>query len=239
MNAPVQFVDHSSATIKPITNWYWHFGDGDSSTEQNPAHTFVSGGTYNVTLVSQNIKNCIDTTLRKVIVESFRPFAGKDTLIVKGESVLFNATGGTKYTWTPSNNLNDTTISNPLGFYPDTGVFVYYLHVSSNFGCSGNDTMKVTVINQAEFFVPTAFSPNGDGMNDLFRPLAVGYRKLNYFRVFNRWGQQVYYSKSLEAGWDGNYNNKQCDLGVYFWEVSFIDRFGKDGTMKGDVTLIR
>lgn len=239
MNAPIQFVDKSSATIKPITNWYWSFGDGDSSIEQSPDHSYKFGGTYNVTLISQNIKNCVDTVFRKVIVESFRPFAGKDTLIVKGESIQFYAAGGTKYTWTPATNLNDTTIHNPTGYYPDTGSFVYYLHVSSNFGCAGNDTIKVLVINQAEFFVPSAFTPNGDGMNDLFRPLAVGYRKLNYFRVYNRWGQQVYYSKSLEGGWDGTYGSKQCDLGVYFWEVSFVDRFGKEGATKGDVTLIR
>ncbi|MCW3124104.1 MAG: domain containing protein [Flavipsychrobacter sp.] len=239
INSPIQFVDHSSATIKPVTNWLWDFGDGDTSLTQNPAHVYVHGGIYNVTLVSQNIKNCIDTTLRKVVVQAFHPFAGKDTLIVKGESVLFNASGGTQYLWTPATNLSDSNIYNPRGYYPDTGTYTYYVHVNSNFGCVGSDTIKVTVINQAEFFVPTAFSPNGDGMNDFFRPLAVGYRSLNYFRVFNRWGQVVYYSKSLDEGWNGNFNNKVCELGVYFWEVSFTDRFGKDGAAKGDVTLIR
>ena len=237
--APISFQDLSSATIKPITKWKWNFGDGDSSYTQNPVHNYLFGGTYNVILISQNIKDCVDTAVRHVIIETFKPFAGDDTIIVKGESILFNATGGINYTWTPSTNLNDTTIFDPLGFYSDTGQYVYYVHVISDYGCSGDDTIKVTVIGQAEFIVPNAFTPNGDGRNDYFRPLAVGYRSLNYFRVFNRWGERVYSTNSLEVGWDGTYNNKQADIGTYYWVISYIDRFGKDGIMKGDVTLIR
>ena len=109
----------------------------------------------------------------------------------------------------------------------------------SDYGCSGEDTIKVTVVGQAEFIVPNAFTPNGDGRNDYFRPLAVGYRSLNYFRVFNRWGERVYSTNSLEVGWDGTYNNKQAEIGSYYWVISYVDRFGKEGLMKGDVTLIR
>jgi gliding motility-associated-like protein len=97
----------------------------------------------------------------------------------------------------------------------------------------------VSVVNQAEFFVPNAFSPNGDGHNDEFRPIAVGYKDLKFFKVFNRWGQEVYSNTSLETGWNGTFNNKQCDLGTYYWQIGFTDRFGKDGFLKGDVTLVR
>lgn len=237
--APVQFVDLSSASIKPITSWLWNFGDGDSTFDQNPIHTYVHGGTYNVVLMSRNIKNCVDTMVRKVTVQNFMPFAGSDTMIVKEESINFSASGGTEYRWRPLSNLSDTTIYNPSAYYPDTGVFTYYLHVKSRFGCEGEDTVNVTVVNKADFFVPTAFTPNGDGLNDVFRPLAVGYRGLNFFRVFNRFGEVVYYSKNLESGWDGSYKGQLCEMGTYFWHISFVDRFGKTGNMKGDVTLIR
>ena len=235
----IDFTDRSTATIKPITFWKWSFGDGDSSFTENPTHSYSSGGTYNVMLVSQNVKHCTDTAIRQVIVETFKPFAGNDTIIVKGENILFDATGGINYTWTPSTNLNDTAVYNPLGTYPDTGRFTYYVHVTSAYGCSGDDTIKVTVVNHAEFVVPNAFTPNGDGKNDYFRPIAVGYKNLNYFRVFDRWGERVYNSTSLEVGWDGTYNNKQAELGTYYWVVSYVDRFGQQGLMKGDVTLIR
>ena len=238
-NIPLFFIDGTATTIKPITSWLWNFGDGNSSSVQNPQHTYSYGGTFNVMLVSENIKNCIDTSVRQVVIESFKPFAGDDTIIVKGEGILFNATGGDHYIWSPVTYLNDTNINNPYGIFPDTGRFSYIVKVVSAYGCTGYDTINVRVVDQAAFYVPTGFSPNGDGWNDVFRPVAIGYRSLNYFRVYNRWGQQVYYSENLTSGWDGTYNHKDCELGTYFWQISFVDRFGKQGYMKGDVTLVR
>lgn len=235
----IQFLDLSSATIKPISLWKWNFGDGDSSLLQNPMHAYKYGGTYNVVLVSRSVKNCIDTALSQVLVETFKPFAGSDTTIVKGESILFNAVGGLKYTWSPETNLSDTAIFGPRGYYADTGTFTYTVRVESAFGCIGEDTIHVTVVNQASFFVPTGFSPNGDGRNDIFRPISVGYSSLDYLRVFNRFGEQVYYGNTLETGWDGTFKGQPAEMGVYFWEISFKDRFGKPGFLKGDVTLIR
>ena len=236
---PISFKDLSSSTIKPINYWKWYFGDGDTTLTADPSHSYKYGGSYNVVFIAANVKNCIDTIVEKVIVEDFKPFAGNDTIIVKGESVQFDATGGTNYSWSPGTNLNATDIYNPLGYYPDTGTFTYYVFVTSEFGCSGYDTIKVSVVNQAEFFIPTAFTPNGDGLNDLFRPVAVGYRSLTYFRVFNRWGEMVYNSNILESGWDGNYDNHRAEMGTYYWEIAFVDRFGKQSTLKGDVTLVR
>jgi len=235
----VYFTDLSTSTLKPIIYWKWLFGDGDSSLAENPVHAYIKPGIYNVSLVSENYRSCIDTAVNQLIIDNFTPFAGNDTAIVKGSSILFNATGGTKFTWSPPTNLSDTNIFNPVGIYPDTGHFTYYVHVVSAYGCTGLDSIKVDVVNQASFVVPSAFTPNGDGKNDVFRPLAVGYRNLNYFRVFNRWGQEVYFSTTLEAGWDGYYRSKEADMGTYFWEISFTDRFGKNGFMKGDVVLIR
>jgi len=237
--SPVYFKDLSSSTLKPITYWKWYFGDGDSSFAENPVYTYKTPGIYNVALISENIRSCIDTFVSQVVIDNFVPFAGDDTAIVKGESILFNATGGVKFTWSPPANLSDTSIYNPTGYFPDTGHFTYYVHVVSAYGCTGLDSVKVDVVNQAAFVVPSAFTPNGDGKNDIFRPLAVGYKNLNYFRIFNRWGQEVYYSATLEVGWDGTYKNKDAEMGTYFWEISFNDRFGKKGFMKGDVTLVR
>lgn len=237
--SPLSFKDLSSSTIKPITSWLWKFGDGDSSEVQNPQHTYTNGGMYNVVLMSQNVRGCADTIVRKIIIQNFKPFAGMDTVIVKGESILFNATGGESYKWIPGYNLNNDSIYNPYGYYPDTGAFTYQVDVKSAFGCLGSDTIQVLVVGQAAFYVPNAFSPNGDGDNDIFRPIAVGFRSLNHFRIFNRWGEKVYFGQSLESGWDGNYKGRPAEMGVYFWELSYTDRYGKTGVMKGDVTLMR
>jgi len=235
----ISFTDKSTSTIKPITSWQWDFGDGSTSSDQDPTHGYHFGGTYNVTLISENVKHCIDTAITQVVVESFVPFAGNDTIIVKGEQIFFAAQGGTQYSWAPSTNLNDTAIYNPVGTYPDTGHFAYIVHIVSSYGCAGYDTILVVVVANSELVVPTGFTPNGDGLNDYFKPIAIGYRSLKYFRVFDRWGERVFNTTSLEEGWDGTFNNKKCDMGTYFWEIGFTDRFGKDGFQKGDVTLIR
>lgn len=235
----IKFKDLTEATVKPITRWSWNFGDGGSSTEQNPLHAFKEGGTYNVMLSAENTKNCTDTTVNRVVVQDFAPYAGDDTIIVKGEYIQFDAKGGTNYKWTPADNLSATDISNPVGKYPDTGTYTYSLYVTSSYGCKGYDTINVRVVPKASFVVPTAFTPNGDGLNDFFRAKAVGYRQMKYFKVYNRFGEEVFFGKSLEVGWDGMFNNKPAEMGVYFWHLAYVDRYGNEGHLQGDVTLLR
>lgn len=236
---PVSFRDQSIVTIKPVTGWQWNFGDGAFSEDQNPQHIYRDGGVYNVVLMSQNVKGCSDTTLHRVVVEQFKPFAGNDTFIVKGESILFNAQGGMVYTWEPAICLSTTTISSPTGYYPDTGIYNYTVNVVSAYGCSGAATIQVHVVDHADFFVPNAFTPNGDGLNDVFRVRSVGYKNVKYFKIYNRFGEQVYLGDNIEDGWDGTCNHLQADIGTYFWQIIYLDRFGKEGYLKGDVTLIR
>ncbi len=235
----IRFLDRSTSTLQAPSDWVWSFGDGTFSSQQNVTHIYTVGGSYLVMLSSGNDRNCRDTMVSGVVIEEFLPFAGNDTIIVKDELIHFDAHGGLYYTWSPSVNLNDTAGNSPTGYYPDTGSFTYVVYVQSSYGCKGYDTMKVQVVSKPSFFVPSAFSPNGDGKNDFFRPVAIGYRDLNYFRVFDRWGQLVYFSRSFETGWDGTFDGRPLDVDVYFWEIGYTDRYGKQGTQKGDVTLLR
>ncbi len=238
---PIPFTDQSTSTYKPINYWRWDFGDSTTSSEQNPSHSFDTGGIFHVVLISKNIKGCVDTARKDLDVERFIPYTGvrNDTIIVKDESIRWQATGGTQYTWTPGTYLNNPNISNPIGFYPNLGDITYIVHVRSDIGCEGNDTIKVTVVNQATLFVPSGFTPNGDGLNDVLRPIGIGYRNINYFRVYNRWGQQVFYTTYFGQGWDGSFAGKAQDAGTYFWQLSTTDRFGNEQKVKGDATLIR
>lgn len=238
-NSPLQFTDLSTSTYKPISNWSWNFGDGTASNLQNPVHSYTEGGVYNVQLISRNIKGCTDTATRELEIEKFRPFAGNDTIIVKGESILFRASGGSQYTWTPPTNLSNPNIGNPVGYYPAVGIFEYNVHIKSDFGCEGNDSIRVRVVDQSAVFVPSGFTPNGDGRNDVLRPITIGYRNINYFRVFNRWGQQVFYTTRVGEGWDGRFMGQNSDVGTYFWVLSVTNRFGEEEMQKGDVTLLR
>lgn len=238
-NTEMSFTDLSDATYKPINSWQWNFGDGITDNVQNPKHTFYAGGTYNIKLISTSVKGCVDTITKVLVVENFQPFAGNDTIIVKGEYVNFHATGGIKYVWTPTTNLSFTDVQNPTGYYPDTGKFYYSVHITSAAGCQGDDSIMVWVVNQPSLFIPSGFTPNGDGLNDFLKVISVGYSKVRFFRVFNRWGQVVYETNRFDNPWDGTYKGRKMEIGTYFWMLGVTDRFGTESTMKGDVTLIR
>ena len=153
--------------------------------------------------------------------------------------MYFNATGGSIFEWSPGNNLSTVSAPNPVGFYPDTGRYNYNVYIRSPRGCEGNDSIRVWVVGQGSLFIPSAFTPNGDGTNDLLRPLSVGYSAYNYFRVFNRWGELVFDTKRIGDGWDGTFRGKKADVGTYFWLLSAIDKDGVTHQKKGDATLIR
>lgn len=238
-NTQITFLDKSESTYKPITSWLWWFGDGTSAEDQNTSHIYNHGGTYNVSLISGNIKGCVDTVTKQITVENFQPYAGDDTIIVKGEYINFHASGGIEYTWTPTTNLNFSDVPNPRGYYPDTGRFDYNVHIKSAFGCEGDDSIRVWVVGQSSLFMPSAFSPNGDGLNDRLRPRTVGYSKIRFFRVFNRWGELVFDTNKFYEGWDGTYKGRRADIGTYFWVVGVTDRFGNESVIKGDAALIR
>ncbi|RYE24528.1 MAG: PKD domain-containing protein [Sphingobacteriales bacterium] len=238
-NSPIQFNDLSTATYNPIIAWNWDFGDGTASTEQNPKHTYPSGSDYTVSMESVSIKGCRDTAVKKLTVDKFEPFAGNDTIIVKGERIRFNATGGTQYTWSPADGLSFPNSANAEGYYPEIGSYAYNVHIMSPAGCEGDDSIKVLVVAQASLFVPSAFSPNGDGLNDFLKPLGVGYANVRYFRVFNRFGEMVFNGEDFRRGWDGTYKGQRADLGTYFWVLGVTDRFGKEQQIKGDATLVQ
>lgn len=235
----IQFNDLSDGTYKPVVSWAWDFGDGNFSSDQNPLHAYKQGGLYNVKLISKSIKGCSDTSIQQLDVEKFYPFAGNDTIIVKGEYINFNASGGIQYTWTPSDRLNFSDGSNPRGYYPDTGRYSYNVHIKSAYGCEGDDSIHIWVVGQPSLFMPSAFTPNGDGKNDVLRPMGVGYANVKYFRVFNRFGELVFKTDKFFEGWDGTYKGQMADIGTYYWVLNITDRFGEDSMLKGDAILIR
>jgi gliding motility-associated-like protein len=235
----ISFRDLSTSTYQPINRWTWIFGDGDTAYVQNPSHIYRQGGNYNVTLISKNIKGCVDTARSTIGITDFKPFAGNDTIVVLGYPYRLNAQGGDFYSWTPSDYLDNPSVGNPWVTFPDTGRYTYVVDISTETGCQALDTINIWVVKSGSFFLPTAFSPNGDGLNDVFKPILVGYPNMEYLRVYNRWGQQVFITSNVFNGWDGTVKGKPAGVGTYFWEVSVINIDGKREYKKGDVTLIR
>ncbi len=168
-------------------------------------------------------------------------FAGRDTTVVVGQPLQFNGSGGVNYTWTPPTGLSDPSISNPVGVYgPEIDSIRYKMVVTDAIGCPDSAFVMVRIFKTNPYvFVPTAFTPNNDGLNDVVRPIAVGVQKINYFSIYNRWGELVFTTQVNGQGWDGRIGGRDQGSGVFVWMVSAIDYAGQPIFLKGTVTLIR
>jgi gliding motility-associated-like protein len=175
-----------------------------------------------------------------VAVSKIKANAGpSDTSVVLGQPLQLNATGGNIFLWDPPRWLNNIAISNPISL-PQEDI-TYKVRVSNNFGCFDYDTIWVRVFKlDPSFYVPTAFTPNGDGANDFFRPKAIGMKSLDVFRIYNRWGQLLYSSTDIEGrGWDGTFKGKGQDPATYVWYAVGTDYLNNRVQKKGYVVLIR
>jgi len=180
-------------------------------------------------------------TVVVIVLPKVKAFAGRDTSVVVNQPLQFEGSGGIDYLWSPPLGLDNVTIYNPVGVYnAETDSIKYKLVVTDQAGCSDSAFVKVKVFKtNPSIFVPTAFTPNGDGKNDVIRPIAVGIQKINYFRIYNRWGQLLFTTTVNGAGWDGKIAGVPQGTNTFVWMVSGIDYLGKPVFLKGTTTLIR
>jgi len=175
-----------------------------------------------------------------VTVDRITADAGpRDTSVVLGQPLLLHATGSTNYLWSPAQWLNNIGIASPVAL-PQNNI-EYIVRVSNNFGCFAFDSIRVHVyFIEPSFYVPNAFTPNGDGKNDLFRPIAIGMKSIDAFRVYNRWGQLLYSSTDMNGGgWDGTFGGRGQDPATYVWYAEGTDYKNNKIKKRGTVILIR
>ncbi|HXB91685.1 MAG TPA: gliding motility-associated C-terminal domain-containing protein, partial [Puia sp.] len=140
--------------------------------------------------------------------------------------------------WSPADGLSNPDIRNPIAILPE-GSTTYTLKATTDGGCDAIASITIKSYGVADIFVPSAFSPNGDGHNDVLRALPVGIREFKYFAVFSRWGQRVFYTANASKGWDGLINGNVQELGTYVWMAGGIDYAGNWVQRKGTVILVR
>jgi gliding motility-associated-like protein len=187
-----------------------------------------------------------DTVLVNVI-QPMHVNAGKDTAVTIGQALQLFASGVDtsyqySYRWTPASFLDNPFVYNPAATITATTIdsIWYNVKVTSPEGCSASDDILVHVYKSGpEIFVPTGFTPNGDGHNDLLRPILVGISQFDFFNVYNRWGQLVFSTKQRNSGWDGSYNGTVQQGGAYVYMTQGKDITGKIIYRKGTVVLIR
>ena len=245
-------VEVALSSITPgITNYVWNFGDATiiSATDAVNAGPYkvmwVNSGLHNITAYGMVSELCVSKLTYDTINVHELPKAIMDksglpnAAVCMGDSLHFSAMNfvpENMYTWAPDHffrNLNKPEI---YGRIEAPGYVT--LTVTDPFGCSAIDRVMVDAKACCNVAFPTMFTPNGDGKNDVFRPITIGHHAVHEFRVVNRWGQTVFETANEQEGWNGNFNGVPQDLGVYFYYIKY-DCNGKTIEDKGDVTLVR
>lgn len=182
----------------------------------------------------------VKDTILVTVIPPVQAFAGKDTFAVPTQPLQMNASGGTAYQWTPADFLSDPSIANPVAVFDDKTDSIRYTVRVSNGACYAEDQVLVRIFrNGPDILVPSAFTPNADGRNDVIRPALFGISKFHYFNIYNRWGQLVFSTSEENKGWDGNFSGVAQASGAYVYQASGTDYQGNAIFRKGTVVLIR
>ena len=237
-NDQIQFTDLSNGYSSAIQNWNWNLGKGYTSSLQNPTQVYNDSGTALVKLFVKNLDGCVSDTVSLPITifplpklnlpNEIRTLAGA-TVPLKPDYIYGNSL---QYLWTPDTFLNYDTAAIPLATPTDD--ITYLLMLTGTGGCSVSDTVFLRVLKGPE--IPNAFSPNGDGINDVWRIKYLEYYSDATVQIFNRYGQLVYLTTGYSVPWDGMFKGTPLPVGTYYYIIN--PKNGRE-IMKGSVTIVR
>lgn len=210
------------------------FNDPTSAT---PIATLNGTTTYMV--IATDTNGCTDTGYVDIAI--FPPAiidAGNDQIydIGPGQPLNGNVPSGSNFYWTPPDGLSCTDCLNPIA--EPTQNTTYYLYYTDEYGCTYVDSVLVQVT--SSLYVPNAFSPNGDGKNEVFKPISVNLSSYELF-IFDRWGQLIMRTSNTEDYWDGKFKGVKCPIDVYVWKIIYATSTEPDifKEIYGHVTLIK
>jgi gliding motility-associated-like protein len=245
-----------NAAISIGTNYSWsntntlaNYGNGNVNVTPYTIQALASpllSNSYVLTIENAGCPNALKDTFQVRVIPPIIVDAGNDTSVVINQPLQLHASsndttaGGDSFSWTPIIGLNDPNIADPVAVLgSETDSIRYFVKATSAYGCYGLANILVRVFKtMPDIFVPNAFTPGG-ATNNLFRPIPVGISTLQYFRVYNRWGQLVYATSTMGQGWDGRSNGKLVDSGTFVWMVQGSTYTGKTVFHKGTMVLVR
>lgn len=240
---PTQFYDSSTTNMNLITNWIWDFGDSSSIVTKirNPLHVYNSGGSFHATLIALAAEGCPDTITKLVEVISspgadFTTDAtcGKkifhDTIFFDRQVQLEVKQGYNHYRWNTGDTAYSILVTNE-GWYKVT--------IENAAICSTTDSVLMLYCDLL-LRMPNAFTPNNDGLNDLFRPVTQSEQTTSFnMYIFDRWGRNIFETQDISQGWNGTIEGKLAPAGVYMYTVLFKNPLGIIKNIKGTFTLVR
>ena len=232
--------------------YLWNFGDGFYSNDPNPKHLYEQNGIYDITLTVASLideKTDANTIRNKITVYSppqamFDWDRKEPTITNRAVNFIEQSKDAVQWQWNFGDN--ETSIEqHPRHTYNNNGTYKVKLIVKNAFGCYDTTYSYITIagkIKDDELYAPSAFSPNGDGINDIFRPVAVGISESEFeMSIHDRNGNLIYETTDINEPWDGKTigNNRAAQEGIYIWLVIIKDKYGKQYKHVGHVTLLK
>jgi gliding motility-associated-like protein len=214
----------------------------------NIANPFVvkpNAGSITYRVLVTDINGCVSLKDDAVTINISQPaklFVGNDTVIAINQplplhAIDVNNTGFLNYAWSPAYGLSNPFAKDPVAILNRD---IQYTVVAQNaFGCTGTDDIKIKVYKGPEIYVPNIFTPDGDGLNDVLKPIIIGMKAFHYFRVFNRYGQMIFATANASNGWDGYFKASKQPFATYIWMAEAVDYLGNTIQRKGTVILLR
>lgn len=223
-----------------IGTWTVTSGTAAISNPNSPSTSVVilsaGGATFNWEVTNGACPSTSDDLNVILLNGSNDANAGEDVTIALGDSTTLNGSGGTIRGWEPPRGLSCYDCPNPIAS-PDTTT-MYYLSITDINGCASIDSVLVTVDETTGWYLPNAFTPDGNGVNDVLYFYGTGVKEF-ILQVFDRWGEKVFETTDTKVGWDGNYKGKAALAGVYAYQLTITFKSTKVEPVKGNITLIR
>lgn len=242
----VQFYNES----ENIAFAQWNFGDSAISTQPSPSHVFDTQGVFDITMIAVSPDGCRDTLFMNNFVETYEPpvaafsFTPEETSIYNPEIEFINQSeDGYTYNWDFGDGFG-SILENPKHSFVNPSNWPVTLTAISFFGCKSSITHKVTINNTFDIYIPNAFTPDGDGLNDVFKPEFQGINFVTEydFQVFNRWGDEIFHTKDPRMAWVGNVHDgdKYTQAEVFNFKVRVkFDQNAQEKILQGTVTMMR
>jgi gliding motility-associated-like protein len=234
---------HFSNSSQNGSSYAWLFGDGQSDNSSNPVHTYDSAGTYTIRLIAANPLTCnkADTQLLTITVSN-APTADFTATPLQGElnvpTTFHNlSTGAVYYNWSFGDGQQSNEES-PVHQYARTGSYTACLTAYNAQGCWDKICRSIYAEVQPLADLPSAFSPNGDGSNDVLYVRGYSIATMD-LKIFNRWGEMVFESQRQDLGWDGRYKGKPQEMEAYAYTLQIVFLDGSKLHKQGNITLLR
>jgi gliding motility-associated-like protein len=244
-NRPVQFRNVSTENASPVVSYEWDFKNGDPlALVKTPGPvTFSNPGIVNVSLkvTALGCENDPQAISKPVNINASVPgIRYKDITVPLGSSHYIHVRGDVSntYSWRPKVQLSKYN-DQYTEFFATNDDVKYLIDITDQHTCVTTDTMQMLILKKPGFYLPTAFTPNGDGLNDVAKPYLIGMKSLKSFSVYDRWGNRVFYSEKYGEGWNGKFKGLDQAPGVYIWILVFVNSDDNTITEKGTLTLIR